>query len=269
MRRSSLVRTAALALVLYGVLGFFVGGAMALVGWASFAQVQELQRTLDRERASLAQSLRTVSRTLGNTAGATSDFQRSLDGARDAAGTAADLAVSTGSSFRGIAQALNIQIFGLQPFAGLVPQFAQSADQLDQLSTTLATTRDSLNQNREDVRRVGADLAEVQVQVNGLATTLDRSASLVTPAEQLLPFQVAFYGMSLLFALQSLFSLLAGLALVRQQETFATLAEMMHHHRHARGLAAEAVSPGRAPVERQETPAARPSAEATVGAPRL
>lgn len=269
MRRRSLVRTAALALVLYGVLGFFVGGAMALVGWSTFGQVQQLQATLDRERNTLVQSLRTVSRTLGNTAGATADFQRSLDSARDAAGTAADLAVSTGSTFRGIAQALNIQIFGLQPFAGLVPQFTQSADQLDQLSTTLATTRDSLDQNRQDVRRVGADLGEVQVQVNGLATTLDRAATLVTPGAQLLPFQVAFYGMCLLFALQSLFSLLAGLALVGQQETFATLAEMMHHHRHARAPAGEGAAQGRAPVERPEVAATRPSAEATAGTPRL
>src|SRR5438874_11018816 len=100
MVRFQFLRSAAIALGAYGVLGLFIAAAMLVVGITTFGQVTSLQRTLESERLALVQSIRTVSGTLRDTAGATSDFQRSIDNARGAADQASKLANNSAGSFR-------------------------------------------------------------------------------------------------------------------------------------------------------------------------
>ena len=221
MFRYAFLRTAAIALELYGVLGLFITAALLVVGYSTFSQVSSLQRGLESERAALVQSIRTVSRTLADTAASTSNFQQSIDGARSAADTASGLANQSAGTFRQLAASLNISIFGAQPLAGLAPQFNQSADQLQQLAISLGTTRDSLAQNGTDVRRVGGDLGQLQRQLDGVAAALERPG-LLGASQELLPFEIAFYGMCLLVFLQSLFSVVAGAALFRLQRALGS-----------------------------------------------
>src|SRR5437868_14351981 len=82
------LRSAAIALVTYGVLGLAIAAAMLIVGFATFTQVATLQRTLENERLALVRSIRTVSGTLHDTSATTSDFQKSIDQARGAADSA-------------------------------------------------------------------------------------------------------------------------------------------------------------------------------------
>ncbi|MDQ3810456.1 MAG: hypothetical protein M3336_09210, partial [Chloroflexota bacterium] len=92
MFRYRFLRSAAIALGLYGVLGLFIAAAMLVVGASTFAQLQSLQGSLERERGSLVAAIRTASGTLRDTATATGDFQTSIDGARTSADTASRLA---------------------------------------------------------------------------------------------------------------------------------------------------------------------------------
>lgn len=216
------LRTAALALELYGILGLAIAVAMLVVGVTTFAQIASLQKTLDDERTSLVQSIRTVSGTVRDTAGATSDFQKSINGAREAADTASGLANSTAGTFRGLANAMNASIFGAQPLASMSPQFAQSADQLQQLAISLGQTRDSLAQNSGDVTRVGSDLTQLQAQLDAVASSLNQPGVLALGSATLLPFEVAFFGMCVLVILQSAFSLVAGITLFRLQRALGT-----------------------------------------------
>lgn len=222
MIRYRFLRTAAVALELYGLLGLAIAAAMLAVGLATFAQVDGLQRTLDQERSSLVASIRTVSGTVRDTAGATGDFQRSIDTARASADTASVLANGMGGTFRDLAREVNVTIFGMQPLAGLAPQFDHSADQLQQLAISLGTTRDALAQNSSDVARVGHDLDQLQQQLDAVATSLNQPGVLSFGAQTLLPLQVAFYGMCLLVILQSAFSIVAGVALFRLQRALGT-----------------------------------------------
>jgi hypothetical protein len=222
MIRYRFLRTAALALELYGILGLAIAAAMLVVGVTTFAQIATLQKTLDDERSSLVQSIRTVSSTVQDTAASTSDFQRSIDGARSAADTASGLANSTAGTFRGLGSAINISIFGAQPFAALAPQFAQSADQLQQLAISLGQTRDSLAQNGNDVRRVGNDLAQLRIQLDAVANSLSQPGVLGFGTQTLLPFELAFFGMCLLVILQSAFALVAGVLLFRMQRALGS-----------------------------------------------
>lgn len=216
------LRTAAVALCLYGVLGLLTTVALVIVGSATFRQVDTLQATLERERGSLVRSIRLASSTIKDTATSTSNFQRSVDGARTSADTASKLANDTAGTFRDMAQTVNIQIFGLQPLAGIAPQFGTAADQLQLLAISLGSTRDALGQNRADIQRVGADLTQLNRELDAVATSLDQPGVLGVGTQALLPFQLAFYGMCLLVLLQSAFSMVAGIALYRLQRALGT-----------------------------------------------
>jgi hypothetical protein len=219
------LRSAAVALGLYGLLGLFIAVAMLIVGSATFTQVTMLQRTLESERVALVKSIRTVSGTLHDTAAATTDFQRSIDNARISADQASKLANDSAGSFRDLGTTLKtLSIFGIQPLATLGPQFDRSADELQQLAISLGTTREALAQNRTDVQRVGNDLDQLQIELDAVAASLGQPGVLGFDAQGVLPFQVAFYGMCLLVILQSAFSIVAGIALFRLQRALGAQA---------------------------------------------
>jgi len=223
MVRYRFLRSAAVALCAYGVLGLFISVAMLVVGSTTFGQIQTLQATLENERVALVKSLRTVSGTLQDTAGATADFKRSIDSARGAADQASRLANDSAGSFRDMGASLGaISILGFQPLAGVTPQFAHSADQLQQLAISLGATRDALAQNGMDVQRVGADLSLLQAQLDIVAASLSQPGVLGLDTRGMLPFQLAFYGMCVLVILQSAFSIVAGVVLYRLQRALGT-----------------------------------------------
>jgi len=223
MFRYQFLRSAAIALGMYGVLGLFIAAAMLIVGITTFGQVITLQTTLESERVALVQSIRTVSGTLRDTAATTSDFQKSIDNARGAADQASRLTNDSAGTFRGLGTNLGaLTILGFQPLASVGPQFASSADQLQQLAILLGATRDALGQNGTDVQRVGTDLGLLQVQLDRVASSLSQPGVLGLEPQGLLPFQVAFYGMCLLVILQSAFALVAGVMLYRLQRALGT-----------------------------------------------
>jgi hypothetical protein len=106
--------------------------------------------------------------------------------------------------------------------ASVTPQFASSADGLQQLAISLGVTRDALAQNGTDVQRVGADLSLLQAQLDIVAASLSQPGVLGLDTRGMLPFQVAFYGMCLLMFLQSAFSIVAGVVLYRLQRALGT-----------------------------------------------
>src|SRR5438067_8745845 len=131
MFRYRFLRSAAVALCAYGILGLFIAAAMLVVGLSTFGRVAGLQRTLESERQSLVQSIRTVSGSLRDTSAATIDFQQSINGARGAADQASQLANSSAGTFRDLGtRVAAVNVLGIQPLAGIGPQFNASADQL-------------------------------------------------------------------------------------------------------------------------------------------
>jgi len=218
MVRYRFLRWAALALGIYGILGLLIAAAMLIVGVSTFSRISGLQKGLETQRVSLVQSIRTVSGTLKDTSGATTNFQQSIDGARGAADKASALANTSSGTFRDLGDRMAlISVLGIQPLAGLAPQFSASADQLQQLAISLGATRDSLAQNGSDVQRIGADLSQLQTQLDSIANSLSQPGVLGLDEQGLLAFQVAYYGMCLLLALQAVFSLIGSISLYRLQ----------------------------------------------------
>jgi hypothetical protein len=234
MVRYQFLRSAAIALAAYGVLGLVIAAAMLVVGISTFGQVTSLQKTLEGERVSLVQSIRTISATLSDTAGATTSFSQSIESARAAADQASSMANQSAGTFRDLSNRVAaLTILGFQPLAGIAPQFSTSADQLTQLAISLGSTRDALAQDKGDVQRVGGDLGQLQRQLDALANSLAQPGVLGLDAQTLLPFQVAFYGMCLLVILQSAFSIVAGVALYRLQRALGPTGSLFPHVRTA------------------------------------
>ena len=206
-----------MALVLYGIIGILVSVVLLVVGSTTMGQIGTLQNTLEGERSSLVASIRAASKTLADTGTATNDFQTSISGARDSADTASKLANDTAGTFRDMAGNLNISIFGIQPLAGLAPQFERGADQLQLLAISLGATREALAVNRTDIQRVATDLSQLQRELDAVARSLEQPNVLGLGNQSLTPFKFAFYGACLLVILQSVFSIVAGLALHRLQ----------------------------------------------------
>jgi hypothetical protein len=235
MVRNRFLRSAAVALCAYGLLGLAIAAAMLVIGVSTFEQVTKLQKTLETERQSLVQSIRSVSGTLKDTSTATTNFEQSIVGARNAANQASQLANTSAGTFRSLGTTTaSISVLGIQPLATLAPQFNASADQLQQLAITLGATRDSLAQNGTDVQSVGTDLRTLQVQLDAVATSLNQPGVLGLDAQSLLPFQLAFYGMCLLVIVQSAFSIVAGVALFRLQRALGGEALFPHINQTAR-----------------------------------
>jgi hypothetical protein len=250
MVRYRFLRMAAIALGAYGILGLIIAAAMLAVGISTFNRVSTLQNTLELERQSLVQSIRTVSGTLRDTSAATGQFQQSINGARASADQASQLANSSAGTFRDLGtRVATINVLGIQPLASLGPQFNSSADQLQQLAISLGSTRDSLAQNGGDVGRVGTDLAALQAQLDTIATSLNQPGVLGLDAQSLLPFQLAFYGMCLLVIVQSAFSIIAGVVLYRLQRALGGEPLFPHINRGERtATTSDAVERGRVRV---------------------
>jgi hypothetical protein len=214
------LRSAAVALWLYGLIGVVIAAGLLIVGLATFQQVMGLQRTLESERAAIVQSVHGMSGTLRDTAAATADFQRSIDTARGSADQASSLANDSAGTFRSMGATLSSLTFlGIRPLGTLQPDFDRSADQLQQLAISLGATRESLAQNGSDVGRVGTDLTNLQTQLDALAVSLGQPGVLGFDARSLVPLQIAFYAICVLILVQSVFSILGGVVLYRVQRS--------------------------------------------------
>ena len=216
------LRAASIALIVYGLLGLGIAVAMVVVGSATFTRIATLQTTLERERSTLISSMRTAATMLGDTATVTRGFQGSIDGARNSADKASLLANNTAGTFRDMGSNLNISVFGVQPLAGLAPQFDRGADQLQQLAISLGSTRDALALNKSNIENVTTDLQQLQGQLNAVARSLEQPGVLGLDSQTLVPFQIAVYGICVLLLLQSAFSIVAGIALFRLQRALGT-----------------------------------------------
>jgi hypothetical protein len=222
MSQQRLMRVAAIGLLLYSVLGLCTTVALVVIGASTFAQLERLHASLDLQRVALVETLRTAADTLGDSARATNEFQRSIDSAGRSADSASTLAGDTAVTFRELATAMQVQILGLQPLISLAPDFDRGGEQLARLATELAGMRDGLSQNARDVQLVGTDLARLESRLDAIADSLDEPGLLSLGLDNLLPFKIAFYGVCGLVLLQSLVSLIVGIALWKPARTATT-----------------------------------------------
>ncbi|HEV8636048.1 MAG TPA: hypothetical protein VG370_17625 [Chloroflexota bacterium] len=215
MIRDHVLRIAAVALVLYGLLGFVLLGFAYVLARQTLAEVEAARAAVVAQRDGLVDVLRSTARALDETAKTFGTFGATLDEARRSARQAAELARETSTTAGGLEQAMYVQFFGVQPLAGLGPGFARAAEQLQQLGGDLDATAEALGRNQAGVGATGSGLAEVRQRIDALASAFATTPLLGGPIEALRLFQVAIYGLLLWLGGQAFVSVLLGVLLFR------------------------------------------------------
>jgi hypothetical protein len=202
--RPSWLRPVAAALVAYGIIELLVALVLLVVGLNAWPTL----RTLSGQ---VAGSLHASSGTVGSAAAAAGGAQASLDQARQVTDAASQTAFQASTNVRQLGRTLDVQIFGSQPFADLAPRFVDTADNLLQLSTSLAGTSRALAQNGAQAAAVQNELTTTQQQLDQLARTVDTAVGGMGP-----PLLLLVGGTWVLLVLQALLALVAGALMLRR-----------------------------------------------------
>jgi hypothetical protein len=151
--------TLAWGLIAYGVIGL----ALSIVG---FTFGLDAAGQLERLAAATDTTLEAAARSTAAAADSFDSIDASLVNAESSVAQAATLSADAGATLDALSVAMNLSVFGAQPLQPLAGEFAEAADQAEELAATLATTASSVT----DVR---ADSAAIGVELEGLAGELE------------------------------------------------------------------------------------------------
>lgn len=224
-------------LVAYGLSGVALFILLLATLGPPLAAAGNLSSSLDQQRQEVLDTLDSASATVTRTAAGVRGMDTSLDRAQVATHQAADLAKGMADNMHGLAQAMSVSIFGVQPLVGLSSGFDQTAASFETLSGDLADITTALGANRDSVQSVATSLDSLSVSVAQLTSSIRAGPSFSLGA-----------GGSLTALMIAIFALLVWLALAALGCTFA-------------GLACWRVA-GRSPAAQGEDGSSRPSRRA-------
>jgi hypothetical protein len=203
-------RLIAVGLIAYGLIGLIV---LAVVGTGVVGvldRVQGLSTAFEQQRRSLTRALDTASITLGNAAETISGIDASLAKAELAVADAATLSNDVSFTMTELANALNVDILGSQPFAGVSGGFTRASTQLSALSIELTGTAGALGSNAEDAQAVGADLVRLQAAVDDLRDGIRDAPATGVSGSDLAMLRLVLIGLFIWLAVPALAGIAAG-----------------------------------------------------------
>ena len=210
-----MLRLAAIALVLYGLLGFALLGFAYVVASRALIELEVARSSLTAQRDGLVAVLRSTSTSLEQTATTFDSFGTTLVQAQQSSRRAAQLARDSSTTASGLEQSMHVQFFGLQPLVGLAPGFAQAAEQMQRLGGDLDGMAEALGQNEGGVGATGSSLKDMRRRVDALADAFANTPLLGGPADAFRLFRFAVYGLFLWLGGQAFVSVLIGVMLFR------------------------------------------------------
>jgi hypothetical protein len=138
-------------LVAYGVIGL----ALSVIG---FTFGLDAAGQLERLAAATDTTLDAAARSTAAAADSFDSIDVSLVNAEGSIDQAATLSADAGATLDALSAAMNLSIFGAQPLQPLADDFADAADQADELASTLIATAGSVSEVRVDATAIGAEL---------------------------------------------------------------------------------------------------------------
>ena len=194
-------RGAGRLLIAYGVVGLALVAVGAFVGLGLAAQVERLSGTADAALSAAARATDAAAESFAAVDVSLADSQAS-------AAAAATLAREASGSLDSLAAAMDVQIFGTQPLAGLAAQFSANAEQAEEVATTLDDVGSSLGDTRTEVARIAPELEGLSEELRSLGTQPE--AATAAPGLRLFIVLLLVW-----LVMQSLGSMIAGSALLR------------------------------------------------------
>jgi hypothetical protein len=137
------------------------------------SELNTMAASLEAQRTAALEAIDSARATIDQTAIGVRGMDTSLGDAKAAVDRASTIATGVGETMSGLAQGMQVSIFGIQPLAGLSGGFSDAATQLGGLSTDLAAVGQALDSNRDDAQAVaqslddlGSALADFRTAVN-------------------------------------------------------------------------------------------------------
>jgi len=202
--RPGWVRPVAIALVIYGAIGLVLTLVLIVVGVAIWPQLQAVS-------GQLGSSLHATSVTVGSAATAMGGVEASLNQVQQVTDSASRTALQASTDTRQLAQAMNFQVLGAQPLASLLPSFNSTADNLQQVGTSLAGTSQAVAQNSAQAAVLQSNLTTTQQELDQLSQAFNTGLGGVG-----LPLLLLVVGTWVMLLLQSALALIAGIALLQR-----------------------------------------------------
>lgn len=206
-------RDLGLGLLAYGLAGLLLLAVAGAVIGGTIQQLSIAGATVSEQRDALLGTLRATSLTMRNASSAVGNVGQSMTAAHTSADHAAGLARSMGDTLRGLSAAMNVQIFGTRPLAGLTSGFDDAAGQSDELAGDLDGLGTALAQNTTDLETSRKDLAALSERVDLLVAAVETTPFGV--GQEPLIAELVFVALLVWLAVPAGVSVAVGVALLR------------------------------------------------------
>jgi uncharacterized protein YoxC len=210
-RRPGVWRIGGTFLIAWGVVGMVLL-ALFFNGLAGpIADINDMAASIATQRAAALAAIDNAKTTIDKTATGVRGMETSLADAKAATDRAAGLATNLGTSMSGLADAMQVNIFGLQPLAGLSSGFSDTATQLGGLSTDLSTIGESLDSNRDDAQAVAQSLDDLSTSLGDFRTAVNSGPQLNDVAKSLDSLRIGILALLAWLGALAIFAVVAGI----------------------------------------------------------
>jgi hypothetical protein len=193
--------TMAWGLLAYGAIGLVLSVVGFTFGLDAAGQLERLAAATDT-------TLEAAARSTAAAADSFDTIDASLANAEDSISQAVTLSADAGATLDALSVAMNLTIFGAQPLEPLADEFAEAADQAEELAATLQITAASVSDVRTDADSIGAELDGLALELELLR---DSVPSTQVPIRGLVALLLAY------LTLPAIAALVAGSLLLRAQ----------------------------------------------------
>lgn len=198
-------------LIAYGLVGAVLLVAIGASVARPFDDLAQAGSSIGEQQEAALDALDRASETLDQTASSVRNMETSLVEARVATQRAATISRGVGQSMLGLAQQMQLTIFGVQPLIGLAGGFEQSGSQLELLGDDIDTIATALDANREDAVEVAAGLNELSRSIDRLREAVAAGPDVSAAIDALAPLQLALLALLGWLLVAAIGSIIAGL----------------------------------------------------------
>ena len=193
--------TLAWGLLAYGAIGLVLSVVGFTFGLDAAGQLERLAAATDT-------TLEAAARSTAAAADSFDTIDASLVNAEDSISQAVTLSADAGATLDALSVAMNLTIFGAQPLEPLADEFAEAADQAEELAATLQITAASVSDVRTDADAIGAELDGLALELEALRGSVPENP---VPIRGLVALLLAY------LTLPAVAALVAGSLLLRAQ----------------------------------------------------
>jgi len=201
-------RRLGLALVAYGIVGLVLAVTVATAGILAALRTDDAMARLEAQRTELVAAVATTTDLVGTLADTLDQARPGLEQVTVSAGRLSALSDQISTTADELAGRLDVQILGLQPFAGLGVQVRGIAEQTRGLQGDLATIAPAITAASEGTGRIADGLRTLETRL----TTLEGTIGALGPFDEY--GRWLFIGLVLVVLLDIWLAIPAALAIV-------------------------------------------------------